>query len=83
MRNDKRLFLQSSEILQKAVELGASSYNLACVYALIGDKTNALKYLQVSIEKRQVATKYVKGDPDWNNYLQDPDFIKLLKKFEK
>jgi tetratricopeptide (TPR) repeat protein len=54
------------------------SYNLACVYSLLEDKTNALKFLIESLNTNQINVEHVKKDNDWDNYKTDPDFIKIL-----
>ncbi|MCH8941289.1 MAG: SIR2 family protein [Bacteroidetes bacterium] len=78
----EELYNQAFEKYQRAIALGASSYNLACLYALKGKKTKALAYLEKCLKKQEIKISYVKKDPDWKNYLEDTDFIKLLKKYE-
>ena len=79
----EKLYEQAFEKFQKAVDLGGKVYNLACIYAIKSDKENALFYLNRSLEKDEVKVDFVKEDEDWKNYLEDEDFIKLLKKHGK
>ncbi|MDR2152691.1 MAG: hypothetical protein LBO72_07715, partial [Helicobacteraceae bacterium] len=59
----------------------APSYNLACVFALIGDKTNALFYLDKSLKKNEMFVKNVLKDKDWQTYLDDAEFQALLNRY--
>lgn len=56
---------------------------LACLYALRGDRKNALFYLEDSLQKFGVTVDFVKQDEDWAAYLDDSGFTGLLKRFEK
>ena len=79
---DPSLLEQMLEKAKAAYELGGGGYNLACAYALKKDKENAFKYLEESLEKKQISLQHVKEDNDWDAYREDPDFIALLEKFE-
>lgn len=81
LKGDEVLYQQSFEKLNKAVELGGSSYNLACAYALTKDTKNALKYLENSLKKKEISVELVEGDEDWVEYKNDVEFISLLKKY--
>ncbi len=70
------------EVSKKAAELGGGCYNLACVYALLNDKPNALKYLEISLENNEFPLNDIKNDEDWKEYREDKDFIALLSKYE-
>ena len=77
----EELYKEAFEKLNRAVELGASSYNLSCAYALIGEKENALKYLKVTLENKEITVDFVLKDEDWKAYLNDKDFIALIGKY--
>lgn len=81
--NDKTLLNESIEILMKAFKLGENAYNLACAYALIEDKPNALKFLEHSLANKKINTEYVYSDEDWKEYLTDSDFNALIDKYRK
>ncbi|HEY1053577.1 MAG TPA: hypothetical protein VGE24_00530, partial [Emticicia sp.] len=81
LTNDTHLFEEAFEKYQKAAELGGQSYNLACGYALKKDKTQALVYLENSLENKEQSIEFIKKDEDWQEYLTDPDFINLLEKY--
>jgi tetratricopeptide (TPR) repeat protein len=43
-----------------------SAYDLAGTYALLGNKEEALKYLQTAYERRETGLLYMNHDPDFN-----------------
>ena len=81
LKNDMIFFEQCFEKLNKAVELGGRSYNLACAYAVKKDKNKALEILENSLKKNEIETSFVERDDDWNTFLDDSDFIALMKKY--
>lgn len=74
----KITLLEGLEKGKKAYSLGENPYNLSCIYAVLNDKENALKYLKETLERKLIQTNYINNDNDWNNLKSDPDFIKLL-----
>lgn len=70
------------EFATKATLLGSRNYNLACVFALLGQKDEALKELKLSLESKEIKASFVRDDKDWKLLLTDPDFLTLLAKFE-
>lgn len=77
-------FLQ--EALEKALiadKLGYGSYNVACSYALLGNKTEASTYLEKSLIAKEVSIEDIENDNEWDSLRNDPDFIELLKEYEK
>ena len=49
-------------------------YNLACAYALKGDKNKAIATLQQAIDAGFANKSYIKGDSDWESLRDDPQF---------
>lgn len=80
--SDKELILEALKISLIIKEKGGSVYNLACCYALLGEKQNALIYLKESINNKSIPLEHVKSDPDWNSLRSDPDFIALVKEYQ-
>ena len=72
------ILMQALEKCKKSVEFGGDSYNLACVYALLKDKTNALFYLEESLKRQEITTAEVLEDKDWEFYREDKDFLKVV-----
>jgi tetratricopeptide (TPR) repeat protein len=75
------LFKLAFEKYQKAIDLGGKKYNFACAHALIGNKDEALRYLEQSLERRETSTDFVLGDGDWKLYILDVDFERIIKKY--
>ena len=82
-KGDEVSLIKAEEILQKGVALGGQVYNLACLFAIRKDKTNALAYLEKSLIKREVSIKFIDDDDDddWKDFKTDMNFINLLDKF--
>lgn len=83
LTGDKELFKEAVEKCWRSIELGGKHYNLSCAYALTGDKTNALKYLEISIKNRDYTIAFINNDEDWNSFRNDPDFNELLEKYSE
>jgi len=72
------LFQEAIEKFEKGIEYGGPTYNLSCLYAIKGNKEEALKYLEISFKNKEHKPEFVKKDEDWKDYLEDPDFLKLV-----
>ena len=57
-----------------------SVFNAAKSYLDLGDKENALKFLEWSYEERQYFVVTLNVDPYWDDLRNEPKFIALLKK---
>lgn len=82
-KESEALYHQSFEKFQKAIEMGGMCYNLACWYALKENNKEALFYLDISLNKKEISVHFVETDDDWKKFLQDIDFINILKKYRK
>ena len=74
------------EVLEKynlAIKYGGKSYNLACHYAIRNQKAEALKYLEHTLARNEIAVDFVEQDEDWKNLRNDPDFQNLLSRYKK
>jgi tetratricopeptide (TPR) repeat protein len=58
---------------------GLLVYNRACIYAIKGDKTNALADLKLAIEKAPNFREQAKKDVNFKALQNDPDFKKLTE----
>jgi tetratricopeptide (TPR) repeat protein len=63
---------------QKAIEMGRSAYNLACVNALLNKKAIALQILNRVLENKEISTSHVLKDDDWGKYLDDEEFKNII-----
>lgn len=77
------LFNEAIEKCKKAIDLGGGGYNLACIYSLRKNKKDALKYLEISLSKKEITVDFVLQDEDWKHYLEDEDFKKIINQFKK
>ena len=82
-KESESLHNQAFDKYQKAIEHGGSSYNLSCIYAVRGNKEQALKYLNISLSKNEIDVDFVEKDEDWKEYSNDNEFLSLLKRFKK
>jgi tetratricopeptide (TPR) repeat protein len=69
--------------LEKAVELGSgfpenNAYNIACAYALLGDKDRAFDWLRRSLAARYLDLQSLATDPDLTSLRGDPRFATLV-----
>ncbi|MBL4774282.1 MAG: hypothetical protein JKX98_12110 [Alcanivoracaceae bacterium] len=80
-KESEQLYKQAFDKFKKAIEYGASSYNLSCTYALKKEKENALRYLNISILNNEIDIDFVENDEDWQYYLKDIEFIELLNSY--
>jgi hypothetical protein len=59
-------------------ESGLAYYNLACVYARIGDEALAARHLNQAIEREPQARLWARTDADFTPVRTTPAFQKLL-----
>lgn len=72
---------QKKEALQcylKSQELGGSVYNLACWYAVEGQKAEALRWLRQALEQQQISFTHLAQDTDWDGLREDEEFKGLV-----
>lgn len=55
-------------------------YNLACIYALRGDKGKTLEYLEKAVSFGNVVYHSMKNDKEMDSLRDDPRFKELLEK---
>ncbi|MFY4842710.1 TPR end-of-group domain-containing protein [Aliarcobacter butzleri] len=79
--NDENLYIEAFEKLTKAVELGSSVYNLACFHSIRKNKKEAFELLEKAIENKEISISHILDDEDWDNFKEDEDFKKLIKKY--
>ena len=59
---------------------GTGAFELASAYARIGDKENALEWLQKSYEERDTNITLLTSNPDYKSLRGDHRFSALLKR---
>ena len=75
------LYYQALEKQQLCLKHGGSSYNLACLYALLNDTDQALFYLEICL-KSENCVGYVEADSDFDSLRLNTNFISLLEKYK-
>ena len=72
---------------EKSIELGdgnpaSAAYNIACNYALLGEKENALKWLEKSLEMGFLDLENARKDKDLKTLHGNPKFNELVGIFD-
>ncbi len=57
-----------------------AAYNLALIYASLGDKGNALEWLEKAYEDRSTQLIWIKADPRLDNLRSEPRFKAVIKR---
>jgi len=86
IKGDTTLYKEEIEsLLLKAEDIkeGSGSYNLACLYSLLGDKNNALKWLDKDLQHNpnKRTRQSIENDDDFANIKDTPEFKYLLNKY--
>jgi eukaryotic-like serine/threonine-protein kinase len=68
------------ELLQLSRQGYSVSYDIALVYWGLGDKNQALEWLERAYEERSSFLDEIKVDPKWDGLRSDPRFVALMKK---
>ncbi len=81
---NKDVALEHVSAVPKDIESDSVLYNLACVYALLGDRNAAAKYLKRAFEmtpanELERAKAHAKKDPDLKNLVGTEEFAVALK----
>jgi adenylate cyclase len=69
----KRLDLEMAKAQQNA-------YNVAALYARLGDQERAFEWLQRAVEERSNELVYLKVSPAFDNMRSDPRFVELMER---
>jgi tetratricopeptide (TPR) repeat protein len=68
------------ELLDRSTKGFVSPYRIALIYNGLGDKDNALDYLERGFIARDPMMTFLKVEPKWNNLRSEPRFIEIVKK---
>jgi TolB-like protein/DNA-binding winged helix-turn-helix (wHTH) protein/Tfp pilus assembly protein PilF len=75
---------EAEQIVHGLIEAGKNRfippYNVALVYAGLGNRESALQWLDKGYEARDVRLVFLTVDPKWNDLRSDPRFQELLKR---
>jgi hypothetical protein len=80
MRNDLRRALEwYKKALTVDPDFGDAYYNMACIYALEGQKEMALRYLQIAAMNGYATAEGIDGDPDLEAVRDEPGYKALVR----
>ena len=65
---------------QKANHRYVSAYDIAVLYARLGEKEQALSWLDKAYEERSSSLVYLKVEPSFDSLRQDPRLVDLLRR---
>ena len=71
-----------TELEQRASTVYVPSYDLAILYAGLGNNSRALELLEKSYGRREPLMVFIGVDPKWDVLRQEPRFIELMKKMK-
>jgi hypothetical protein len=54
--------------------------DFATIYALLGDKDQALQWLEKAYDEHSTYLNFLKGQPIWDDLRSDPRFTELLRR---
>ena len=81
LKDEPKYYAEAVIELKRLFELGGSEYNLACGYAMAGEKELALARLESVLKAKAITVEEVAKDEDWEGYWDDDDFKKLMEKY--
>jgi len=68
------------ELKISATKSYVPAYNFAVIYNGLGDKEQALKYLEKSFQEREVQITFIKIDTRWNEIHDEVHFQNLMRR---
>jgi Flp pilus assembly protein TadD len=67
------------ELKSLAAESYVPAYSFAMIYNGLGEKEEALNYLEKSFQEREVQMSFIKIDTRWDNLSLEPRFAEIIK----
>ncbi len=77
--NRERARTTLADLKSLAAENYVPAYNFAMIYNGLGEREEALNYLEKSFEQREVQITFIKIDTRWNELRAEPHFAKIVK----
>jgi eukaryotic-like serine/threonine-protein kinase len=69
-----------AQLLKASNERYISPYNVALLYIGLGERDEALEWLERGIDQRDLRMTFLNVEPKWNNLRSDPRFADLLRR---
>jgi TolB-like protein len=80
LAGQKQLALKTIATLQSDVrDSGVGLYEIAVIYAGLGDRENALRWLKAASDAYDVGLLYIKVDPSFDPMRNEPEFQELVR----
>jgi Flp pilus assembly protein TadD len=67
-------------LLKMAKERYVSPYNVAMIYTGLGEREEALAWLEQGYQRRDPRLTFLKAEPKWNDLRSDPRFADLVRR---
>ncbi len=68
------------ELRQLSIKKYVPAYNFAMIYNGLGERDEALKWLEKSHQEREWQLTFIKVETRWNEFRSDPRFAALIKR---
>jgi len=78
--NPKQAQVTLEELKSIAAEKFVPAYNFAMIYNGLGEKDEALNYLEKSFGEREVQMTFIKIDTRWDEFRAEPRFVDLMRR---
>jgi serine/threonine protein kinase/tetratricopeptide (TPR) repeat protein len=72
--------LELEKLLKLSTERYVSPYNIAMMYVGLGQRDDALRWLERGYREREPRMVFLKSEPKWNSLRSDPRFRDLLRR---
>ena len=69
-----------AELIERLKTEYVNPYDIAFVYAGLGEKEKAVAWLEKAFQERTIAIVSLKVDPYWDSLRTDPRFADLLRR---
>ena len=77
------ILTQALALAKNGYTLAGDNYNLSCCYALLGDATNAFKYLEETLQNGKITFSHVLEDKDYDQLRTHPEYLRLKEQLGK
>jgi TolB-like protein/class 3 adenylate cyclase/Flp pilus assembly protein TadD len=81
--NKREAQVNLNDLLESGSKRYVSPYHLATIYTSLGDKDNAIKWLETSLHNRQHILIFLKYDSRMDDLRSDPRFTFLLQRISR
>ncbi|MCY7347508.1 MAG: tetratricopeptide repeat protein [Pyrinomonadaceae bacterium] len=78
--NRERARATIEELKSFAAEKYIPAYNFALIYNGLGEREEALNYLEKSLQEREVQMSFIKIDTRWDDFRAESRFIELMRR---